>query len=228
MNVSFRILLFIMISPGALGTPGTAAAHEWAGLRVANAVGEGTLQVESKGRTWQVGGLKSGEVSALRRLKPGSHRLTFSVDGMLKREIRLSLKPSQCITLVAHMVVAPRVGMEPPRVQINVLKLESAPMVVGRVATVVDLGVQARRFLEIRQVGASWSPITLRRLEPQRFYIQQHRGYLPLRHGQQRLASMPVFEQGHHVLVLYENGQGQLSSISFLDRPWPTSDVPMP
>ena len=196
-----------------------AEAPPWAGLRIANALGEGleNLQVELDGRAWREEGLAAGEVSGLRRLPVGRHRLTFSVDGLGKREVSLTLKPDQVVTLLPH-IGNPKRSLGP---EIRVLKLERLKDHSGRLATVVDLGSKPRRLLEIKQLGKSWTPLALRRMELQRFSIVQQRGYLPLRVGRQRLPSLPVFEGGQHVVVLYEDRTGELMSLYYRDRTWP-------
>jgi len=203
-----------------------AAAQEvpqWAGLRVANALGHGrgSLQVELNGEAWSVHGMEVGEVSSLRRVPPGRHRLRFQREGLAVHEAQLTLKADECITLVVH---AGRVE-DDAAWEIRVLKLEALVAGSGRMATVVDLGSEENRLLEIKQVGKSWETIALRRQELRRFSIVQHRGYLPMRVGRQPLPSLPVFEHGHHVVVLYESEGGRLGALCYRDRSWPVAET---
>ena len=72
----------------------TCAAEEvqWAGLRIANAVGLGAqdLRVEINGKAWPQAGLGRGEVTGLRRIEPGPIRLQFSQHGLGARDVRLA------------------------------------------------------------------------------------------------------------------------------------------
>ena len=193
-----------------------AEEPEWAGLRIANGIGVGphALKVRINGDLWSKQGLARGQVSSLRRLQAGRYRLSFLQDGLAGHEVRVVLEPGQQVTLVPH--VQRKRGS--PAWRIKVLRLNAAPAGTGRVATVVDVGLSERRVLEIKQIGKSWAPLSLRHLELQRFKITQHRGYLPLRVGQRTLHSMPVFEEGHHVMVLFDVPGVGVSCLFFRDR----------
>ena len=199
-----------------------AQQSEWAGLRIANALlaGPASLRVNLNGVEWSKHGMKAGEVSALRRLRPGRHQLQFSCAGLEKHEVRLTLKAGEQITLVPHGCPLPG----SPRTGIEVIKLSGWDAGSGRALTVLDLGSQSRRLIGIKQGGKTWTSISLRRKEVQRFEIIQHRGYLPIRLGDRSLGSVPVFGQGNQVLVLYDGLDGQTDFLIYRDRSWPQVD----
>lgn len=219
--ISKLVILLLCLLPIELAA---AEVQTWAGLRIANALEEGSarLRVELNGRVWRDGGMGCGEVSGLRRVAHGTHHLSFSMDGLKGREVRLTLKPGQILALVPHaLALEDGSGRE-----IRVLKLEHLKDRSERIATVVDLGCEPCRLLEIKQIGKSWAPVALRRMELARFPIVQHRGYLPMRVGRQQLHSLPVFKEGHQVVVLYERKGGGLTSLHYRDRGWPAAEGP--
>lgn len=191
---------------------------ETAGLRICNALdlGQSRLQVELNGKAWGESGMEVGEVSGLRRLQPGSHRLNFSGEGWENRRVVLNLEAGEIVTLVPHEGRA-----ENGKRMIRVLKLESRET-KDRSVTFVYVGEQPRLLMEMKPVGKSWTPISLKRLELKPFTIHRSRGYLPMRVGKTPLHSMPVFEEGHHIVVLYERRNGEVSSLCYRDRGFPS------
>ncbi|MDX1680288.1 MAG: hypothetical protein R3242_06120 [Akkermansiaceae bacterium] len=193
----------------------------WAGLRVANATatqGEGSaLRITLDGKPWQVEGMASGEVSALRRLPSGQHRLDFALDGIEGHRVVLDLKEEAMVTLVPYL----RWSEPERRWSIRVIRLDAGTWRDERSLCVLHLGRAEPQRLEMKQGAGSWQALSLRRLKVQELPLAQKRGYLPLRAGRQRLASMPVFERGRHVLVLYESTDGKLATLAYRDRPWP-------
>ena len=199
------------------------SSPEHAGLRIANVLdhGRGALQVEINDKSWRLEGMQVGEVSELRRLRPGVHRLSFMREGMGKIEVRLGLDEGEVMTLIPHAYRAEHGVWE-----MRVLRLHHHALTQGREATVVHVGPQPHLMLEVKQARKSWTPMALKRLEPQRFPIIQHRGYLPMRLEKQALHSMPVFEKGHQVVVLYGLQNGRTASLSYRDRGWPVAPKP--
>lgn len=199
-----------------------ALAAQPAGLRIANALdhGSGPLRVELDSSPWNEEGMERAEVSGLRRLQPGVHRLKFSKEGLTTAHVRMTLKAGEIITLVPYAS-----GSE-GEVVIRVLKLHGRKADANRLGTLVYVGADERILLELKQLGGSWTPLALRRLELIPFSIQQSRGYLPMRVGRQSLNAMPVMEKGHHVVVIYDLKNGCPASLSYRDRAWPGVSQP--
>jgi len=217
MCATFKCLT--ILGAGLLSVVGVLQADPatMAELRLANALGRGhgPLEVTLNDRPWNAAGLGPGEVSALRYLEEGVHRVGFRRQGIEPVEVRLKLDHGQRVTLMPHAVwVAERQDWV-----IKVFQLESSPAAAGRTLAFVDLGDGPRRLIEIRQAGRSWARLSLSRMQVQRVPILQPRGYLPIRCGGHQLPSLPVFETGEHVVVLYSDARGGIGSLRYRERP---------
>ena len=197
---------------------------EYVGLRIANALdhGRGSLRVVCDGREWFTHGIQRGEVSGLRRLQPGVHHLKFTRNGLDPAEIRLRLKSGECVSLVPY---ARR--RDNGQWAIRVLKLDVDRLAVDREVSIVYVGARPRLLLDFQPAGKDWESLVVNRMELEAFTVSQPRGYLPVRVGRQTLQSLPIFEQGRQVMVVFDLVNGGLSSLSYRSRSWPIM-APLP
>lgn len=204
-------------------------AGDDSGVRLVHALGrgQGGLQVELDGLPWNhAAAMQPGEVSALRRLPAGDHQLRIARHGLEPLRFRVRLEAGKSVSLVCHAVLETRENRA--AWAIRVLKLDDLEADVGRVVRFLHLGAAAREWIEFRQAGQSWKAMLLERGLPVQLELIQPRGYLPLRSRGRPLHSLPVCSNGVHVVILHDDAEAGLSSLSYRERPLIAPDRPPP
>jgi len=188
-----------------------------AGLRIANALGraQDPLRITLDGQPWNAEGLKQGQVSALRRLATGRHRLRFRQGESAALEVRVELGAGESIALIAHDVTL----RQPPGRQIRVIQLHDSHAVDERHVRFLHVGQSPRRLLKIRPANQSWQSVSLTRGEVERISLGQPRGYLPMWVGEQQLPALPIRASGCHVVILYDQEDGAVGCLQYRERP---------
>lgn len=190
------------------------------GVRVVHAVGQGQggLQIELDGLPWRAAAqMQPGEVSSLRRLEPGPHRFQIARRGLDALRCQVRLEAGKSVTLVCYAAQVDR-GDRIAWV-IRVRMLNDLNPGERRVVRFVYVGSSPRQWIECRQWGQPWNALILNRLRPELVEIIQPRGYLPLRSRGRPLPALPVSDEAAHVVILYEDAKGLITSLSYRERP---------
>jgi hypothetical protein len=203
-----------------------AAAEEEAGapgkmgfIRLANAVaaGAGPLKLEIDGEDVNPHGYLIGDITGGISVRPGFRKITIRREGTVEGATTVNVAVNETTILIPFAERVPASDTQPAHWAIRVLRLKQQDPQNERSATFVSVSQSPELRVEMREPQGEWKTIHVKRLAITQAPILYPRGYVPLRHQEQRLESIPVGDPGNYVVVLFDDEEGAVSSVNFRD-----------
>lgn len=195
-------------------------------IRLANAVavGQGNLMWKINGENMNENGYKLGAVTGGVALKPGYHEVSFSREGTEPGTTRVNVQLDDTTILVPFAEKVPATDSKPAHWAIRVLRLKQRQPDSGQHATFVSVAQTPEVRVEIRDPRGKWTPVFVKRLAVSMTPIDYRRGYVPLRTKDAKLESIPIGGPGNYVVLLYDDADGTLKSLTFRDFKYLSAD----
>jgi hypothetical protein len=95
--------------------------------------------------------------------------------------------------------------------------LQPRDVTKGKVATFISVSRTPQLRVDLRGPDGKWKAVEVPSLGTSEVPILLGRGYVALRYGGRPLDAIPVAEPGNYVVVLFDDSQGRLRSVSFRD-----------
>ncbi len=188
-------------------------------IRIVNGVshGSGNVSVRVDDREIYAPGYKAGAVTGGIGLSPGGHRVTFSRDGVATGRTRITVETGMTLTLICYSEVATQADGEVDRPKVKILRLKAKESEKGKIATFVSVSRLPELRVDLQGSDKKRQEIRVKRLATSELPVEQVRGYVALRSGGRPLEAIPVAEDGNYVVVLFDDANGSLRSVSFRD-----------
>ena len=188
-------------------------------VRIANTIapGSGNVKVLIDGKDVYSPGYKFGAVTGGIGLSPGGHTVTFRRDGVTEGSTKVVVQKDQTTTLIPFAERVPATDNEPARFEIRILRLKQKETQDGLSASFVSVSGKAEILAELRDPAGNWEKIHVKRLMIGEGSIKFSRGYVPIRVNQKDMEPIPISDAGNYVVVLYDDPEGNLKSVSFRD-----------
>lgn len=195
-------------------------------IRLANAVaaGEGNLMWKINGENMNEKGYKLGAVTGGVALKPGTHEVSFSREGTEAGTTRVNVQLDDTTILVPFAEKVPATDSKPAYWAIRVLRLKQREPDGGQHATFVSVSQTPEIRVEIGDTRDKWTPVFVKRLAVAMSPIDYERGYVPIRTKDTKLESIPIGGPGNYVVLLYDDADGALKSLTFRDFKYLSAD----
>ncbi|NQX01651.1 DUF4397 domain-containing protein [bacterium] len=195
-------------------------------IRLVNAlaVGTGTLTMEIDGKKLSETGYKIGDVSGGISLPPGNRTVVFSRTGVTGGTTRVNVSANETTTLIPFAEKVAATDQVPAHWEIRILRLKQQDPEEERSATFASVSQNPEVKVEMREPDGKWIPIYVKRLAVAQAPIHYPRGYVPLRSAGNEIESIPVASAGNYVVLLYDDAEGKLQSLSFRDKKFLSAD----
>jgi hypothetical protein len=195
-------------------------------IRIANAVapGEGNLKVEVNGSNIYEPGYKFGAVTGGIGMPPGSHSVTISRDGVKMGSSKVTVLKDQTTTLIPFAERVPATDDEPAHFIIRILRLKQKEIQSGRSASFVSVSGQPEILAELREPAGKWQKVPVKRLMIGEAVIHYPEGYAPVRVNGKMMEPIPIGDPGNYVVVLYDDTEGNIQTVSFRDFKFLSAD----
>lgn len=219
-NLAFGILFFSFMAqaqeqPDKLGF-----------VRLVNVVapGEGVLQLEIDGNVANPQGYQIGDITGGIGLKPGNHQISISRAGVKAAETRISVVINETTILIPFAERVPATDFEPAHWAIRVLRLKQKDSETGQIATFISVSREPEVRVEMMNKKGKWETFYARRLATSQAKIDFEKGYVPLKVKEKTLKSIPIGGQGNYVVLLYDDVEEGLQSLTFQDYKYLSAD----
>ena len=195
-------------------------------VRMVNAVaqGSGPLELLVNGESMNPDGYNLGDVTGGIGLKPGAHEISFRRQGLKEGSTRINVAADNTTTLIPFAERVPATDEKPAHWAIRILRLKQMEPETERTATFVSVSQSPEHEVEIRDPKGNWTKVFVKRLVISRTPILYPEGYVPLRHKEGKLPSIPVGEPGNYVVVLYDNAEGKMQAVNLQDYKYLSAD----
>ncbi|RPJ33822.1 MAG: hypothetical protein EHM17_08900 [Verrucomicrobiaceae bacterium] len=195
-------------------------------IRLANAVahGDGNLVWKINGATISEKGYKMGAVTGGVALKPGNHEVTFSRNGTESGTTQVKVQLDDTTILIPFAERIPATDSKPASWAIRVLRLKQREPDDGQHATFVSVSQNPEVRVEVGDTRGRWTPVFVKRLAVAMTPLDFQRGYVPIRTKDASLESIPIGGQGNYVVVLHDDAEGALKSLTFRDFKYLSAD----
>lgn len=195
-------------------------------VRLVHAVaqGSGSLHLKIDGEDLNPDGYNLGDATGGIGLKPGTHHITITRDGVKEGTTRVNVAADDTTTLIPFAEKVPASDDEPAHWIIRILRLKQRQPEEGRTATFVSVANEPEITVELAEPGNKWSKTPVKRLATAQLPIKVTEGYVPIRTKGGDLESIPLGDPGNYVVVLYNDDSGKLRSLNFRDYKFLTAD----
>lgn len=219
--------LVISVCPhGLLAQENKAASQATGFIRIANAIapGEGNVKVEVDGNNVYPPGYKFGAVTGGIGLSPGSHTVTITREGVRLGTSKVTVLKDQTTTLIPFAERVPATDDEPAHFIVRILRLKQKEIQSGRSASFVSVSGQPEILAELRDPVGNWQKIPVKRLMIGEAVIHYPEGYAPVRVKGKMMEPIPIGDPGNYVVVLYDDAEGNIQTLSFRDFKFLSAD----
>lgn len=195
-------------------------------IRIANAVapGEGNVKVEVNGNNVYEPGYKFGAVTGGIGLPPGSHSVTITREGVKMGSSKVTVSKDQTVTLIPFAERVPATDQEPAHFVVRILRLKQKDIQSGRSASFVSVSGQPEILAELRDPAGNWQKVQVKRLMIGEAVIHYPEGYAPVRVNGKLMEPIPIGDTGNYVVVLYDDPEGNIQTVSFRDFKFLSAD----
>lgn len=195
-------------------------------IRIVNGVapGAGNVKVEINGTNVYQPGYTFGAVTGGIGLPPGSHSVTFTREGVKTGTSKVTVSKDQTVTLIPFAERVPASDDEPAHFVVRVLRLKQKEIQSGRSASFVSVSGKPEILAELRDPAGKWQKIPVKRLMIGEAVIHYPEGYAPVRVDGKMMEPIPIGDPGNYVVVLYDDAQGTLQTVSFRDFKFLSAD----
>jgi hypothetical protein len=217
MKMIFKILAVLLVTASAVVAQGDEKKVGYIRLIHALAPGEGKLSLILDGADVYPSGYQLGNATGGIGVKAGRCKVVIRRDGVEEGETDVDVVMGETTTVIPFAERIPATDDKPAHWQIRILRLKQTKRQEGRVATFVSVSVQPEVTVEMREPEGGWSKVFVKRFGTANLPMNYPEGYVPLRVGEQKLSPIPVMDEGTYVVVLFDDAEGKLASISFRD-----------
>lgn len=191
-------------------------------VRVVNALapGEGKMQLVIDGDNMFPKGYELGQQTGGIGLKAGNRTVEVSKEGVESGATRLPLESGETVTMIAFGVPIPADKQEEdgPKWTAKILRLKQRDVERGYRLTVVS--VSSKPEIDVRALIEGKGKIEskkVKRLTTESFDLGGSRSDVELRLGDEPLSFVSLDDPGNYVVVLYDDGEGEVRGLSFYD-----------
>ncbi|MBK1826493.1 hypothetical protein [Haloferula rosea] len=181
------------------------------------APGEGKLSLLLNGVDVYPSGYQLGNATGGIGVDAGRCKVVIRRDGVTEGTTTVDVEVGETTTVIPFAERIPATDDEPAHWQIRILRLKQTKKQEGRVATFVSVSAQPELAVEMREPEGGWTKQFVKRFGTANLPMNYPEGYVPLRVGDQKLSPIPVMDEGTYVVVLFDDEEGKVSSISFRD-----------
>jgi hypothetical protein len=229
MKTIFKLRLALL----AIGSLGEMAAQTpdppkatYGFIRLANALAQGTgnVTLEVDGTNVSPSGYKMGDVTGGIRLKPGTHNVKISRDGVKEGTTKVIVALDDTTILIPFAEKVPASDTQPAHWEVRILRLKQQQVETGLSGTFVSVSQNPEIRVDLRDPKGNWTPVFVKRLATTQAPLLYPRGYVPLKSGGISLDPIPVSENGNYVVLLYDDEAGKLRTLNFRDVKFLSAD----
>lgn len=227
MKTIFKLLTTLLVlSVHAFAQEEPPSKTPYGFIRLANALaqGTGTVKLEIDGENIQPDGYKLGDVTGGIRLKPGSHNVTISREGVKEGTTKVNVALNDTTILIPFAEKIPASDTQPAHWEVRILRLKQQEPETGLSGTFVSVSQNPEIRVDVREPGGKWNPVFVKRLATAQAPLLYPRGYVPIKAGDTELESIPVAEAGNYVVLLYDDDAGKIQSVNFRDFKFLSAD----
>jgi len=188
-------------------------------IRLVHAVapGEGLLKLELDGADIYPDGYELGAVTGGIGVATGRCKVRVTKEGVKPGETEVEVEAGGTTTVIPFAERIPATDDEPAHWQVRILRLKQVEEEQGRNATFVSVAAQPELAVEMRDPDGTWNKYFVKRFGTTRAPMKYPEGYVPLRLGERELPAIPVMDEGNYVVVLHNDGEGEVGALSFRD-----------
>jgi len=228
MKTIFKLLSALLIvvvgHANAQEEPPTKTPYGFIRLANALAQGSGNVKLEIDGENIQPDGYKLGDVTGGIRLKPGSHNVKISRDGVKAGSTKVNVERNDTTILIPFAERIPASDTEPAHWEVRILRLKQKETETGLSGTFVSVSQNPEIKVDVREPSGKWNPVFVKRLSTAQAPLLYPRGYVPIKAGDVDLEAIPVAEAGNYVVLLYDDAGGKIQSLNFRDFKFLSAD----
>lgn len=195
-------------------------------IRMVNAVAVGTGKVTLlvNGEDVRPKGYKFGDVTGGIGHGTGSQKVVIRREGVEDGVTTVNLEKDQTVTLIPFAEKVPATDSKPAHFTIKILRLKQTTPDSGRTVTFVSVSGTPELKAEIQGEDKSWTSTYVKRLTIAELPMTYSQGYAPLRVNGESITPIPISGDGNYVLVLYDDIEGKLQSLCFMDFKYLSAD----
>lgn len=211
--------LLIAAGLGLLSAHGQGEEKKIGYIRLIHALahGEGKLSLILNGVDVYPSGYQLGNATGGIGVAAGRCTVAIRRDGVEEGETKVDVEIGETTTVIPFAEKIPATDDKPEHWQIRILRLKQTKPQEGRVATFVSVSSRPEIAIEMREPEGQWTKQFVKRFDTANLPMNYPEGYVPLRVGEKKLPPIPVMDEGTYVVVLFDDAEGELSSISFRD-----------
>jgi hypothetical protein len=221
------LTLALAVSSPVLSAQDTKEASTPTGfIRIANAIapGTGNVNVVIDGNDVYPSGYKFGAVTGGIGLPPGGHSVTIRRAGVKEGTTKVNVEKNQTVTLIPFAERVPATDQEPAHFAIRILRLKQKETQGARSASFVSVSGMPELLAELRAPSGDWAKVPVKRLAIGETPILYPEGYAPVRVNGKEMEPIPVGDPGNYVVVLYDDAEGNIKTVSFRDFKFLSAD----
>lgn len=221
------LTLALAVSSPVLSAQDTKEASAPTGfIRIANAIapGTGNVNVVIDGNDVYPSGYKFGAVTGGIGLPPGGHSVTIRRAGVKEGTTKVDVEKNQTVTLIPFAERVPATDQEPAHFAIRILRLKQKEIQGSRSASFVSVSGMPELLAELRAPSGDWAKVPVKRLAIGETPILYPEGYAPVRVSGKEMEPIPVGDPGNYVVVLYDDAEGNIKTVSFRDFKFLSAD----
>lgn len=221
----FKLGLFLALGWGSLAAQGDGE-RKVGFIRLIHAVsvGEGKLTLSLNGADVYPTGYNLGDATGGIGVDTGRCEVVVSRDGVETGKTTVDIAAGETTTVIPFAEKVPATDDKPMHWEIRILRLKQTKPEKGRNAIFVSVSAQPEIRVEMRDPDGEWHARMIERFDTETLSIRYPEGYVPLRVGERPLQPIPVMDEGTYVVVLFDNPDEELTSVSFRDYMFVTSE----
>jgi len=227
MKTIFKLILIAAIA-AIVATPANAESKKAATgfVRLVNAVaiGSGPVSLVIDGEAVRAKGYKFGDVTGGISQPTGARKVTIEREGVEDGVTTVNLERNQTVTLIPFAEKVPASDTKPAYYTIKILRLKQTTPDSGRTVTFVSVSGTPELKAEIQSEDGTWASAFVKRLTIADLPMNYSQGYAPLRVNGESITPIPISGDGNYVLVLYDDAEGKLQSLYFMDFKYLSAD----
>jgi len=195
-------------------------------IRLVNAVAIGTGQVTLTvdGENVRAKGYEFGDVTGGIGQRTGARKVSIKREGVEEGVTTVNLEKNQTVTLIPFAEKVPASDTKPAHYTIKILRLKQTSPDSGRTVTFVSVSGNPELKAEVRSEDGKWSSAFVKRLTIADLPLKYSQGYAPLRVNGESVTPIPIGGDGNYVIVLYDDAEGKVHSLCFMDFKYLSAD----
>lgn len=195
-------------------------------IRLANSLSAGTeaLTLEIDGKNVNPDGYIPGDYTGGIKVPVGNRSIKISREGTEPGITKINVLPNETTIVIPFAEKVPATDAKPAFWAIRILRLKQRDTEKGLGATFISVCQNPEVKIEMRDPNGNWNPYYVKRLAVTQAPILSPRGYVSLRSTEGRLDSISLSTEGNYVVLLYDDENGKLKSLNFMDQKFLSAD----